>query len=53
MYLVIGFALVFDILLDDGEPARNVPVSFAEQGQEVLEVKNSGDHFSVKVRRKK
>ncbi len=44
---------VLDVLLDDGEPVRNVPVSFAEQGQEVLEVKNSGGHFSVKVRRKK
>jgi sulfite reductase (ferredoxin) len=44
---------ILDVLLDDGEPVRNVPVSFAGQGQEVLEVKNSGDHFSVKVRRKK
>ena len=44
---------ILDVLLDDGEPVRNVPASFAEQGQEVLEVKNSGDHFCVKVRRKK
>ncbi len=44
---------ILGVLLDDGEPVRNVPASFAEQGQEVLEVKNSGDHFLVKVRRKK
>ena len=44
---------ILGVLLDDGEPVRNVPASFAEQGQEVLEVKNSGDHFCVKVRRKK
>ena len=44
---------ILGVLLDDGEPVRNVPASFVEQGQEVLEVKNSGDHFFVKVRRKK
>jgi sulfite reductase (ferredoxin) len=44
---------VLDVLLDDGEPVRNAPASFAEQGQEVLEITNMGGHFSVKVRRKK
>jgi sulfite reductase (ferredoxin) len=44
---------ILEVLLDDGEPARNVPESFTEQGQEVIEVKNVGDHFCVKVRRKK
>jgi len=44
---------VLDILLDKGEPVRNAPASFAEQGQEVLEITNVGGHFSVKVRRKK
>ena len=44
---------ILGVLLDEGEPVRNVPASFADQGQEVLEVKNSGDHFFVKVRRKK
>ena len=42
-----------EILLDEGEPIRNVPESFTEQGQEVIEVKNVGEHFCVKVRRKK
>ena len=44
---------VLDILLDDGEPIRNAPASFAEQGQDVLEITDMGGHFSVKVRRKK
>jgi sulfite reductase (ferredoxin) len=44
---------ILEVLLDEGEPVRNVPASFADQGQEVLEVKNSGYHFFVKVRRKK
>jgi len=40
-------------LLDEGEPVRNVPESFTEQGQEVMEIKNNGDHFCLKVSRKK
>jgi len=42
-----------EVLLDGGEPVRNVPESFAEQGQEILEIKNKGAHFCVKVLRKK
>ncbi len=42
---------VLDILLDEGEPARNVPASFADQGQEVLSVADEGGHFRVRVRR--
>ncbi|MHC4463213.1 MAG: sulfurtransferase TusA family protein [Planctomycetota bacterium] len=44
---------ILEVLLDEGEPVRNAPASFVEQGQEVIEVKNKGDHFCVKVRRKK
>jgi sulfite reductase (ferredoxin) len=44
---------ILEVLLDEGEPVRNAPASFAEQGQEIVEVKNLGDHFCVKVRRKK
>ncbi|MHC4070228.1 MAG: sulfurtransferase TusA family protein [Planctomycetota bacterium] len=44
---------VLELLLDDGEPVRNAPASFAEQGQEIIEIKNKDDHFSVKVRRRK
>ena len=44
---------VLDILLDEGEPARNVPESFSQQGQEVVEVNESGNYICVKVRRKR
>ena len=44
---------ILEVLLDEGEPARNAPASFAEQGQEIIEVKNLGRYFSVKVRRRK
>jgi len=44
---------VLDILLDDGEPVRNVPASFAEQGQEVLSITSEGSWFRVSVRRAK
>ncbi len=44
---------ILEVLLDEGEPVRNAPASFAEQGQDVLEVKNVGDHYRMKVRRKK
>ncbi|MHC4113089.1 MAG: sulfurtransferase TusA family protein [Planctomycetota bacterium] len=49
----ISVGQILEVLLDDGEPVRNAPASFAEQGQEVMEVNNVGDHFCVKVRRKK
>jgi sulfite reductase (ferredoxin) len=49
----IEVGAVLEVLLDEGESVRNVPASFAGQGQEVVEVKESGDHFHVKVRRKK
>lgn len=44
---------ILEVILDDGEPLRNVPASFAEQGQEVLDVIKFGDKFCVKVLRKK
>lgn len=47
----IEIGQVLNILLDDGEPARNVPASFADQGQEVITVANEGSHYRVKVRR--
>jgi len=41
------------VLLDEGEPVRNAPASFVEQGQSVLEVKSVDDYYCVKVRREK
>ncbi len=42
---------VLEVLLDEGEPVQNAPASFAEQGQEVMEIKKIDDHCCVKVRR--
>lgn len=44
---------VLEVLLDAGQPAQNAPASFADQGQEVLDVTDEGGYFSAKVRRKK
>jgi sulfite reductase (ferredoxin) len=49
----IEVGAVLEVLLDEGEPVRNVPASFADQGQEIMEVKDVGDHFRVRVCRKK
>jgi sulfite reductase (ferredoxin) len=44
---------VLDVLLDNGESVRNVPDSFTEQGQKVLEVNKVDDYFLVRIQRKK
>jgi len=44
---------ILEVLLDDGEPVRNVPESFVQQGQEVLEVKKADGHYCLQVRRQK
>jgi sulfite reductase beta subunit-like hemoprotein/TusA-related sulfurtransferase/uncharacterized protein (UPF0332 family) len=44
---------VLEVLLDGGEPIRNVPGSFSGQGQDVVDVTDRGDHFCLRIRRKK
>jgi sulfite reductase (ferredoxin) len=44
---------VLEVLLDAGEPVRNVPASFVQQGQDVIETKQIQDYFAVRVRRTK
>jgi TusA-related sulfurtransferase len=44
---------ILEVLLDEGEPVRNVPESFIQQGQDVIDIKNIGQYFSVKIRRNK
>lgn len=44
---------ILEILLDDGEPVRNAPDSFAQQGQDVLDIKKIDDYYCVKVKKKK
>ena len=49
----MGYKEVVNILLDNGEPARNAPASLDEQGQEILGIQDLGGYSDVKVRRKK
>jgi sulfite reductase (ferredoxin) len=42
------------VLLDDGEPAQNVPASFRNEGQEVTDIRATGDgHWRVVIRKVK
>ncbi len=47
----VGVGETLEVLLDGGEPVKNVPKSFTSQGQEVLEVKKTDGHYSVKIKR--
>jgi tRNA 2-thiouridine synthesizing protein A len=42
---------VLELILDSGEPMQNVPKSLKDEGHKVVEVKNEGDHFRLKVKR--
>jgi TusA-related sulfurtransferase len=44
---------VLQVLLDLGEPANNVPASFADQGQEIVSMGPVGEHFQLRIRRSK
>lgn len=42
------------VLLDDGEPAQNVPASFRNEGQEVVDIRSIGDgHWRVVIKKTK
>ena len=42
------------VLLDDGEPAQNVPASFRNEGQEVADLRSTGNgHWRVVIRKTK
>jgi sulfite reductase (ferredoxin) len=49
----VAVGKVLEVLVDDGEPVRNVPASMAEQGQEVQAVTAEGGHFRLRLRRTK
>lgn len=45
---------IIEVILDDGEPIRNVPLSLKQDGQEVLlQEKISDKHWKVLIRKKK
>ncbi|PLV56292.1 sulfurtransferase TusA family protein [Thermotoga sp. SG1] len=42
---------ILEILLDEGEPLRNVPRSLKDEGHEILRVENLGDYYRLFVRK--
>jgi sulfite reductase (ferredoxin) len=49
----IAVGETLDVLLDGGAPTENVPVSFTEQGHQILSVTPEGPSFRVSVKRAK
>ena len=39
------------LLLDDGEPIQNVPVSHTNDGQEILRMDNKGEYFELLIKK--
>jgi TusA-related sulfurtransferase len=45
---------IIEVILDDGEPIRNVPLSLKQDGQEVLlQEKIDSNHWRVLIRKVK
>lgn len=42
---------VLEVLLDDGEPIRNVPRSIKEEGHKIIDVKKLGVGYRLLVRK--
>ncbi len=48
----VNIGEVLEIELDNGEPIQNVPASLAQQGQEIVEIKDVGTHHLLRAVRK-
>jgi len=42
---------VLSVLIDDGEPIRNVPRSIQDEGHEVLKVEKIGEAYAVLIKK--
>ena len=42
---------VLEIVIDDGEPLRNVPVTLEQETHEILDTRRVGDQWHLLVRR--
>lgn len=40
---------VLEVILDDGEPMRNVPRSIKSEGHTVIKVQPEGDHYRLLI----
>lgn len=41
---------MLDVLIDDGEPMRNVPKSLKQEGHRIISVQPEGEHFRLFIR---
>lgn len=42
---------VLEVLLDEGEPIQNVPVSIKNDGQEIMKIEKKENYYSIVIRR--
>lgn len=42
---------ILEIILDDGEPIKNVPRAVKEEGHEILEVEKTGDRWKLLIKK--
>jgi len=42
---------ILEVILDDGDPIKNVPASVRDEGHKVLKVEKINNHWRVLVRR--
>lgn len=42
---------VLEIIIDDGEPIKNVPRAIKEEGHKILEVEKIGDHWKLLIKK--
>ena len=42
---------LLEIVIDDGEPLENVPVTLKQEGHELMEMRRTGDQWTLLVRR--
>ncbi|MDO8733653.1 MAG: sulfurtransferase TusA family protein [Elusimicrobiota bacterium] len=42
---------ILEVILDDGEPIRNVPRSVKEEGHRIIKVENFGKQFKIFIKK--
>ena len=42
---------ILEVIIDDGEPIRNVPRAVKEEGHEILKVEKRDDHFRLFIKK--
>jgi len=48
----VALGKTLEVILDDGDPIRNVPESFRNQGQEVIKIEHLGGKSNLMVVRR-